>query len=95
MTMLERVAAELGRGVCKRCRKPCAGEGGGITDCGCSRPEWDNPTPIEQARAILDAMPPFEALLREARNAGPINPYNEHADLAERIDAALKAAQPS
>lgn len=55
-TMCDRVAAALQRGVCKHCRKSAVGEGGGITDCDCERPEWDRPTPIEQARAAIEAM---------------------------------------
>lgn len=55
MTMLERMAAAMLRGVCKRCRHPAVGECGGFVDCDCPSRAWDNPTPIEQARAAVVA----------------------------------------
>ena len=33
-------------------------------------------------------------LLTRCRTCGPINPYNEHANLAEEIDAAIRNSDP-
>lgn len=54
--LVEVMAREMQRGVCKHCRQPCIGQIPGITGCDCARPEWDRATLAEQSLTALTAI---------------------------------------